>query len=192
VWGGEAEFSYLALGDKLRLNGNLTAEHGAIQGRYRTIDSTVQQRIEASDPACAFGGAYYNPACWSAVIASARDIGGNAPPKTPDFAGSLNVSYLLAAAGGVLTPRVEYVYRGASWSRVFEEPALDKVKAYGIWNLNLDYAPDDGNYTLSLTASNLLNKAGVNSRYTDPYGTFQTSQQFIAPRQIIGTIGYSF
>lgn len=192
VWGGEAEFSYLALGEKLRVNGNLSAEHGAIQGGYRTIDSTVQQRIEANNPACASGGAYYNPACWSAVIGAARDIGGNTPPKTPDFAGSLNVSYRLAAFDGTLTPRLAYVYRGAFWSRVFEEPALDRVKAYGIWNLDLDYAPDDGNYTLSVTASNLFDKAGVNSRYTDPYGTFQTSQQYIAPRQIIGTIGYSF
>jgi iron complex outermembrane receptor protein len=192
VWGGEAEFSWLGLADRLRINGNLTAEHGRIQGSYRTIDSTVQQSIEANNPACAFGGAYYNPACWAAVIGSARNIGGNAPPKTPDFAGSLNVSYAFSAVSGTLTPRAEYVYRGALWSRVFEEPALDKVKAYGLWNLNLDYVPDDGNYTLSLTASNLLNKAGVNSRYTDPYGTFQTSQQYIAPRQIIGTIGYSF
>ena len=192
VWGGEAEFSYLALNERLRLNGNLTAEQGKVQGSYRTIDSTVQQTIEATNPACGNNGAYYNPACWAAVINAARDIGGNAPPKTPDFAGSLNVSYAFSAAAGTLTPRAEYIYRGALWSRVFEEEALDKVKAYGVWNLNLDYAPDDGDYTLSLTASNLLNKAGVNSRYTDPYGTFQTSQQYIPPRQIIGTIGYSF
>jgi iron complex outermembrane receptor protein len=192
VWGGEAEFSYLGFGDRLRLNGNFTAEHGAVQGRYRTIDSTVQQSIEASNAACANGGAYFNPACWAAVTAAARDIGGNAPPKTPDFAGSLTISYALSALAGTLTPRVEYLYRGALWSRVFDEPGLDRVKAYGLWNLTLDYAPDDGNYTLSLTASNLADKAGVNSRYTDPYGTFQTSQQYIPPRQIIGTIGYSF
>jgi iron complex outermembrane receptor protein len=192
VWGGEAEFSWLALAERLRLNGNLTAESGAVQGSYRTIDSSVQQRIEAANPACGYGGAYYNPACWAAVIGAARNIGGNMPPKTPDFAGSLNASYALYTAGGTLTPRAEYSYRGSMWARVFEEPALDKIKAYGVWNLNLDYAPDEGNYTLSLTASNLLNKAGVNSRYTDPYGTFQTSQQYIPPRQIIGTIGYSF
>ena len=192
VWGGEAELSYVGLDDRLRVNGNLTAEHGAIQGRYRTIDSTVQRAIEAASPACAYGGAYYNPACWAAVIGASRDIGGNAPPKTPDFAGSINVSYALPALAGTLTPRAEYVYRGALWSRVFDEPGLDRVKAYGVWNLNLDYAPDDGNYTLSLAATNIANTAGVNSRYTDPYGTFQTSQQYIPPRQIVGTVGYTF
>jgi len=192
VWGGEAELSYLALGERLRINGNFTAESGSVQGRFRTIDSTVQRQIEATNPACLYGGAYYNPACWAAVIGAARDIGGNAPPKTPDYAGSINVSYAFSALAGTLTPRAEYVYRGALWSRVFDEPGLDRVKSYGLWNLNLDFAPDDGNYTLSLTASNVTNKAGVNSRYTDPYGTFQTSQQYIPPRQIIGTIGYSF
>jgi iron complex outermembrane receptor protein len=192
VWGGEAEISYVGLDERLRVNGNLTAEHGAVQGSYRTIDSTVQRRIEAADPACAYGGAYYNPACWAAVTAAARDIGGNAPPKTPDVAGSINLSYALALLAGTLTPRAEYVYRGALWARIFDEPGLDRIKAYGVWNLALDYAPDDGNYSLSVAATNIANSAGVNSRYTDPYGTFQTSEQYIPPRQIIGTIGYSF
>ena len=43
-----------------------------------------------------------------------------------------------------------------------------------------------------MTATNVFNVAGVNSQYTDPYGTGQTSQQYIPPRQIIGTIAYSF
>ena len=34
------------------------------------------------------------------------------------------------------------------------------------------------------TFTNVFNVAGVNSRYTDPYGTFQTSQEYIPPRQV--------
>ena len=33
---------------------------------------------------------------------------------------------------------------------------------------------------------------GAFQSYTDPYGIFQTSDQFIPPRQVIGTIAYSF
>jgi iron complex outermembrane receptor protein len=32
----------------------------------------------------------------------------------------------------------------------------------------------------------------VNSRYTDPFGTGQTSQQYIPPRQVVATIAYSW
>jgi iron complex outermembrane receptor protein len=188
VWGGEAEVSYLALRDKLRLNANLTAESGAVQGNYKTIDSTLLNAIENSNPLCLNNGAYFNPGCWAAVIASSRSIGGNQPAKMPRYAGSANVSY----SYGTLTPRIEYVYRGALWSRLFAEPGLDRVKAYGLVNFNLLYQPEQGDYTLSLTATNLLNTAGVNSRYTDPYGTGQTSQEYVPPRQVMGTVSYSF
>ena len=66
------------------------------------------------------------------------------------------------------------------------------MKSYAIVNASLDYVPDHGSWRLSLTATNLLDKDGVNARYTDPYGTFQTSQQYIPPRQIIGTIAVAF
>jgi iron complex outermembrane receptor protein len=192
IWGGEAEVSYLTLRDRLRLNGNLTLEQGSIQGTYKTIDSTTQTTIENSAPACAYGGAYYNPGCWAAVIAAEKNVGGNSPAKMPTVSGSINASYAIPLGIGMLTPRVEYVYRGGLWDRIFEESALDKIKAYGLWNMNVEFAPEDSNFTLSLSASNLTNQAGVNSRYTDPYGTAQTSQQYIPPRQIIGTVAYFF
>ena len=44
----------------------------------------------------------------------------------------------------------------------------------------------------SLAATNVFNKDGVNSQFTDPYGIGQTSRQYIPPRQVIGTIAYSF
>jgi iron complex outermembrane recepter protein len=192
IWGGEAEASYLALDDRLRINANLAVEQGQVEGNYKTIDSTVQQQIENSAPACAFGGAYYNPACWQAVIAGEANIGGNSPPKMPDVSGSIDISYAEPIPTGTLTPRVQFIYRGAFESRIFSVPSLDNVGAYGLWNLNLQYVPDNSNFTVNFAITNLTNEAGVNSRYTDPYGTGTTSQQYIPPRQFIGTISYTF
>ena len=93
---------------------------------------------------------------------------------------------------GTLTPRVEYIYRGDEWARIFNEPGLDKVPAYGVVNLNVEYAPRGSKLRLSLAATNVTDEAGINSRYTDPFGTGQTSDQYIPPRQIIGSIAYSF
>ena len=91
-----------------------------------------------------------------------------------------------------LTPRVEVVYRGKEWARIFNEPTLDRVPAYTVVNLNFMYQPTGSNLKVSLTATNLFDKAGINSRYTDPFGIFQTSDQYIPPRQVIGTIAYAF
>ena len=141
---------------------------------------------------CAFGGAYYNPACWAAHCLGSRNIGGHQPAKMPKVSGSLAVSYNFRVPTGVLTPRVQYIYRGSFWARMFEEPTLDKVPSYSLVNLNLQYVPDNSNFTVALALTNVADEAGVNSRYTDPYGIGQTSQQFIPPRQFIATVGYTF
>jgi iron complex outermembrane receptor protein len=61
-----------------------------------------------------------------------------------------------------------------------------------VTNLNLTYRPTGSRFSIALAATNVFNVAGINSRYTDPYGTGQTSQQFIPPRQVIGTVAYAW
>ncbi|HWF00137.1 MAG TPA: TonB-dependent receptor [Caulobacteraceae bacterium] len=196
-YGVEIETNYVSTDSRLRIDGTLALERGRVATSYKSIDSTVANAIENPAPTnfsspCAFGGAYYNPACWDAVVASAIDLKGARPPNMPEVSGAISASYRFDLFGGVLTPRVQYIYRGSEWARIFNDPTLDRVPAYGVVNLNLEYQPHDSKLRVDLTATNIGNVAGVNSRYTDPYGSGQTSQQFISPFQIIGTVAYSF
>jgi iron complex outermembrane receptor protein len=43
-----------------------------------------------------------------------------------------------------------------------------------------------------VTVTNVFDTNGVNSRFTDPYGSGQISDTFIAPRQAIFSVGYKF
>jgi len=192
IWGGEAEASYLTLGSRLRLNANLTAMSGKFSGDYTTIDAATAQQVYNTNPACAFGGQFFNPACWAAVQAAAKPLNGNKPAKLPSLQGSVNAAYTSELASGALISRLEYVYRGDFYYRIFNDSNLDRVPSYGLWNLRFEYQPNASNWTLALTGSNLANKAGVNSRFTDPYGRGATSQEYIAPRQVIATAAYSF
>ncbi len=199
IWGGEVESSYTGGPEnRLKVDASLSAEAGEIEGDFYTLDSTVQNKIAYTNPACAFGvppsyaGPYGQPACWAAELKAARNIGGNTPPKMPDVMASIAISYDFPVYAGTLTPRVEYIYRGQMWARVFAEPSVDNIPAYSLVNLNFEYVPDDAQWKVDFAVTNLFNEAGVNSKYTDPYGTFQTSEQFIPPRQIMGTVSYSF
>jgi iron complex outermembrane receptor protein len=192
VYGLEAEASYRALHEKLAMNAALALEEGAVGRGFRTIDSTLTHAIEsASAPPCSLGGGY-NPQCDALVIAAARDIGGNVPPAMPRFSGSLNVAYVFDIPNGELIPRGELIYRGSEWARIFNEPALDYVPGYAVFNISVRYRLTGTGLSMQLAGTNLANRAGVNSRYTDPFGTGQTSQQFIAPRQVIYTVGFAF
>ena len=192
-YGIEFESAYRSPDGKLSLDGSLALEDGKVHGDYFSIDSTVQNTIE-NDPngPCAYGGAYYSTACWNAVIAAAKNLKGKTPPAMPHVSGAVSASYGIDIPWGVLTPRVQVIHRGSEWARIFNEPSLDKVPAYTVTNLNLQFVPTNSHLSLSLAATNVFNVAGVNSRYTDPYGTGQTSQQYIPPRQIIGTFSFAF
>ena len=198
VWGGEAEAHYSGMQQKLHADASLSVLGGEVASDYNTIDSTIQQKLIATVPACEFGGAFFNPACFKAEEAADVNIKGNSPAKLPNVLASLALAYDFSIPdgmiipAGIFTPRISYVFRGTFSQRIFNQPGIDSVPAYSLVNLNFEYIPTDSNLTVQLTITNLTDKAGVVSRYTDPYGTFTTSQQFTPPRQIMGTVGYSF
>jgi iron complex outermembrane receptor protein len=197
-YGAEFEGSYVAPDHRLRLNASLALENGQVASSYKTLDSTVVNAIENSYAYPCYAGPYTfyipggGPACAAAVEAAAEQLKGKTPPAMPKVSGAVTAAYLFDVPGGKLTPQVQFIYRGSEWARIFDEPSLDKVPSYGVVNVNLDYAPTGSHFRFALTGTNIFNKAGVNSQYTDPYGQGQTSRQYIAPAQVIGTVKYAF
>lgn len=191
IYGAEADTTYVR--NRLILDAHLALENGQVQGDYFSIDSTVQNAIEnESTGPCANGGKYYNPACYALVLGSERNLKGRTPQSMPKASGAVDVSYTFDVPYGTLTPRAEFIFRGTEWERIFNEPSIDHINSYGIIDFNLAYVPTHTNWIVQLTATNLTDIAGVNSKYTDPYGTGQTSLQYIPPLQVIGTVGYRF
>jgi iron complex outermembrane receptor protein len=195
-YGVEFEAQYVSADDRLHTGATLSLAKGKIKGRYLSLDAPTANAVinstQGFGQACAFQGQFYLPSCWAAVLAARPDIGGNAPPAMPKVSGTAWVSYRWDLGGGDLTTKAQYTHRGHMWARIFNDPKLDRVKAYGVTDLFVEYAPRDSRLRFSLAATNLFDKAGVNSRYTDPFGTGQTSEQYIPPRQVIGTVAYSW
>jgi iron complex outermembrane receptor protein len=67
IYGFEAEGAFNGMNNHLHINGTLALENGQVASPYKTIDSTIANPIESQPypSPCAFGGAYYNPACWA-------------------------------------------------------------------------------------------------------------------------------
>jgi iron complex outermembrane receptor protein len=187
-YGLEGEIAYQSRNHRLHIDGSFALENGIAEGNYKTINSTVANGIEQTG-ACGYG---YNTACYAQVEAAAESIKGKSPPDMPKFSGSVSASYLFDTPFGTLMPRAQYVYRGSEWARIFNVANLDRLDPYGVTNLNLEFVPNNSKFKLSIAATNVFNVDGVNSRFTDPYGTGQTSQEYIPPRQVIATIAYAF
>jgi iron complex outermembrane receptor protein len=193
IWGGEIEAAFLAMQRHLRLSANMTALGGRFVERYDAIDAQSAAAARAAYEAANPGSTGFSPGTIAAVAAAARNTQGNTPPKLPRFSTALDAAYSFALpAQQSFTPRLEYIHRGAFEYRVFNSTALDTVGAYDLWNVYLEYLPPVQGLRLSLAATNLANADGIAGRFTDPYGSGQTSNEFIAPRQYVLTAAYSF
>lgn len=121
-----------------------------------------------------------------------RNINGNEVPKIPEFQGTVSLGYVNQVGPGELTAKASLTYRGEYQYRLFNNSRYDVTPDYTQVNLFLQYKPDDTNLSFSLSVTNLFDTAGVNSRFSDPYGSAQTYETYIAPRQAIFSIGYTF
>jgi iron complex outermembrane receptor protein len=124
---------------------------------------------------------------------NANNLNGNKPPKLVDLMARVALTNTHAFSdGSELSSRVEYVHRGDFQARIFNHPRVDSVPSYDL--VNLYFAYDVGNMPISLNLSvtNIFDKNGVNNVFTNPYGLWTTSREYIPPREVIGSVRYSW
>ncbi|WP_157216319.1 TonB-dependent receptor [Flavisphingomonas formosensis] len=193
VYGAEFETSVLPL-DGLRFDGTLSLGKGKFKSHYLVLDAQTAALVRAEKYAeLGYPSGYYYDARIEAAVAAARqDVYGRRLPKMPGVQGLFSTTYTHDLGSGDLTIRGELVYRGKFNYRLFAVAALDKVPAYTIYNAFIEYAPHDKPWKVSFSAQNLTNKTGINSRFSDPYGSGTTSVEYINPRQVFGTVSFAF
>jgi iron complex outermembrane receptor protein len=192
IYGAEVEGSAL-VGSHWQIEGSLSLLHGEFNKDYLALDPV--NAANAQNAAGFPGNGLFFGNFFAATLArdAARvNINGNSVPKLPKVQGAGSLRYMNRVGPGELIAKAQLIYRGKYDYRLFNNGATDKTPAYAQVNLFVSYVPEDSNFTLSVTATNLFDKAGVNSRFSDPYGSAQTFDTYIAPRQVFGSIAYKF
>ncbi len=196
IYGAEFEASVLPF-PELRLDGTLSIGKGKFKSNYETIDAQTAGMIRAAEAAklgCPPGvvGCYYIPSVIQAVRNGFQNVDGKQVPKMPGIQAQVSATYTKDIGSGVITLRGDMLHRGKFNYRLFAIAEFDRVPAYTIYNAFIEYAPHDKPWKLSFSAQNLTNALGINSRFADPYGAGSTSVEYIAPRQVYGTISFAF
>lgn len=192
VYGAELEMDWRAT-EHLRFEGSLSLLHGEFKGDYLALNATSADAAQVAAGYGGVGGFFGNFYPASLVREAAREnINGNKIPKMPSVQGAAAVSWTGEIGPGQFTARAQYIYRGKFESRVFNTPVQDDTPDYSQVNLFASYAFADSGISVSATVTNLFDKNGINSRFTDPYGSGQISDTYIAPRQAIFSVGYKF
>ena len=176
----------------LRFDATVAYLHGEFTETYLALDpaDASAAQIAAGYPDYLYWVNFYNAVL--AREAARADIDGNDVPKLPEWQGSAALTYNAPVGPGELTARAQYIYRGDFYYRVFNNPAYDFTPSYEQVNLYLRYDLDGPPLFTSVSVTNLFDKAGVNSSFSDPYGSAQGFRTYIAPRQFIFSIGFNF
>ena len=191
IFGAELEGSWL-IDDHWAIDGSASFLHGEFTRDYYALDpvNASDAQIAAGYPDYLFWTNFYAAAL--ARDAARQNINGNDVPKMPNVQGSASLRHMNRIGAGAFTAKAQYVYRGQYQYRLFNDSVYDRTPAYSQVNLFFSYRPDVTDVTFSLTVTNLLDENGINSRFSDPYGSAQVSDTFIAPRQVIGSLAYRF
>ncbi|WP_404476425.1 TonB-dependent receptor [Novosphingobium sp. BL-52-GroH] len=193
VWGAEAEGTFV-VSPSLRFDGTFSWGKGKFTSDFLTIDAQTAAQVRAATfaelgyPA----GYYYDARIEQAVDDARENVNGKRLPKMPTTQGSFSATYTAFLPGAELAVRGEMAYRGSYNYRVFADSFLDKVPSYTIFNASISYTPEDKPWRLGLRAQNITNKAGIASRFSDPYGSGTTSVEYIPPRQVMGSVSVDF
>ncbi len=188
IYGIETEFNVL-LSEGWQLDGQLTWMDGEFKKDFFTLD--VVDFREGLAPGVGLFTA--EGAALRTMLSQTTNLRGNTPPKLVDLTARLALTNELTLSGGsVLTSRLEYIHVGEYEYRVFNNPLVDTVPSYDIVNLFFDYSPGNGSWGVSVGLTNITDEDGVNSRFSNPFGIWQTSEEFIPPFEAIATIRFEF
>ncbi|MCY4282705.1 MAG: TonB-dependent receptor [Gammaproteobacteria bacterium] len=215
VMGLELELQAL-LTDGFSLDAGVTLLDTEIKGDQRVLDNNKKWR-DCAVPALLAGTPYFllndgfgdkpieeafeqNQEFRRCGSALAENIKGNPLPKAPDFSANISLNHALSTSFGEINSRLSYIHRDSFASRVFSTSdtdsrgrSLDSTKGYDLLNLSVYFTPAEyENLTVGLLVFNLTDEDAVNSRWSNNFGTAQTSEEFVRPRQVIGRISYDF
>ena len=175
--GVELEFTAL-ISDNLTFDMNLAS-----------IDSEVSADYEVLDNVLAFGYFFGEE---DLRYALRENVKGNELAKTPDFTADVSLTYeTVLSSGNTLTTIFQFIKRSEFMQRVSNNPAVDIVPAYQVFNLTvgLDF---NNNFGIDFMLLNAGDEDGMNSSMTDVFGVAATGLEFIPPRQFMTRLSYDF
>jgi iron complex outermembrane receptor protein len=197
IFGLEAE-SAVALPDQFKIDWNVGLEHGRVTSHQTLLDGYEGNLAQLAAAAQGYG--LFSPQDIAARETAAVDVYGKRIPKLPSVTAGVVLSKSLQLAGQyTLVSSLAAVYRGGFQARIFNEPVIDSVPSYAMFNINFRFFKADLPWQLELAFDNVTNKDGVAARFVDAFGTATdaggrgvVTDQYIPPRQVIATVHYRF
>ena len=175
--GVEIEFTGL-ISDSLTFDMNLAFLDSEVTSDYEVLDNVDAYQYFFGEEDLRYG--------------LRENIRGNKLAKSPEFTADLSLVYETElASGNSLMAVMQYVKRGEFEQRVSNNPIVDSIPAYDIFNVTvgIDFM---NSVSVDFMLLNATDENGINSSMTDVFGVAASGLELIPPRQIMTRISYDF
>ena len=175
--GVEIEFTAL-LGDSITFDMNLGFIDTEVTSEYEVLDNVLAYQYFLEEEQERYD--------------LREDVKGNMLAKTPEFTADATLTYEgELASGNPINVILQFIRRGEFMQRVSNNPFVDTVPEYQIFNLTvgIDFP---NNMDLDFLLLNATDENGVNSSMTDVFGVAATGIELIPPRQVMTRLSYNF
>ncbi|MCJ2179680.1 TonB-dependent receptor [Novosphingobium album (ex Hu et al. 2023)] len=190
VLGLEAEVQW-AVTDTFSLIGTAAALDSKITSHFIALDNLAAAAAEY-DLVVVQKLNQFAPAVTLARAAAAQDLKGNELAKTPKFSGTFSAQYKSELSDtATVRAALTLIYRASLQSRMFNNPAVDRVPAYAQVNASAGVDLANG-ISVDLIAQNLFDTNATAARFTDVFGVYSTFDQKVPPRTVIGRVTFAF
>jgi outer membrane receptor protein involved in Fe transport len=116
-----------------------------------------------------------------------KDLSGNKLPNAPKVTATITADYTLPLPNEwLVTLHTDLYYQSEAWTRIFNTPGYDKLKAYNNINFAAIFTNEDAGWTVMAYVKNVLDKDNITGAFLNSDDTGLTTNIFLNEPRLYG------
>jgi len=117
----------------------------------------------------------------------AKDLSGNELPNAPHFTTTLTGDYTIPLPNDwLLDLHTDLYYQSEAWTRIFNTPGYDKLKAYTNVNLAAIFSNEDAGWKIMAYVKNVMDRDSITGAFLNSEDTGLTTNVFLTEPRLYG------
>jgi iron complex outermembrane recepter protein len=116
-----------------------------------------------------------------------KDLSGHELPNAPHFTATITADYTLPLPNDwLMTLHTDLYYQSEAWTRIFNDPGYDKLKAYSNINLAAIFTNEDAGWKVMAYVKNVLDRDSITGAFLNSDDTGLTTNVFLTEPRLYG------
>jgi outer membrane receptor protein involved in Fe transport len=116
-----------------------------------------------------------------------KDLSGNSLPNAPHFTATITTDYTVPLPSDwLMTLHSDFYYQSEAWTRIFNMPGYDKLKAYTNVNFAAIFSNEDAGWRVMAYVKNVFDRDSITGAFLNSDDTGLTTNVFLTEPRLYG------